>query len=165
MSGCPNLEELDCAENQLTSVDFLSNLPHPEKLKKLLIYDNDIKLTKLDFLRPFVNLEDCRIGENIFKGGYDLLKRLRQKTYNKFHGSLEPIKNLTKLEKFCVAGTDVEEGIEYIPILITQLSSEAVKKGENPVEKNLIDCQPLREDAKVSKIQEQLRPFNYDIQA
>ena len=33
------------------------------------------------------------------------------------------------------------------------------------MENNLIDCQPLRPDAKVKKIQDQLRPFNYDIES
>ncbi|RIA80678.1 hypothetical protein C1645_838288 [Glomus cerebriforme] len=58
----------------------------------------------------------------------NLKERLESKTYNKFFGSLEPIKNLTKLEKFCIAGTDVEEGIEYIPALIASKSGKTVRE-------------------------------------
>ncbi|CAI2185427.1 11415_t:CDS:2 [Funneliformis geosporum] len=143
VSGCVNLTSLSCCKSNLTSIDFLNQLPNPEKLEVLEIYDNNIQPTTLDFLQPFVNLKDCKMGLN----------------------SVEPIKNLTKLEKFCIAGTDVEEGIEYIPIKLAQLSSQAVKEDKNTMEENLIDCQPLREDAKVKKIQDQLRPFNYDLEA
>ncbi|RHZ35245.1 hypothetical protein [endosymbiont GvMRE of Glomus versiforme] len=168
LSKCNKLISLECGENQLTSIDFLIQLPCPEKLERLEIYDNNIESTTLEFLRPFTNLKDCKLGENISKNKKEkkeLEQRLQSKTYNKFYGSLEPIKNLTKLEKLCIAGTDVDEGIEYIPTKIAKLSTEAVKKGENPTQLNLIDCQPLRPSAKVAKIQNELRLFNYDIEA
>src|SRR6185312_14644439 len=160
-----NLSVLSCPNNQLISVDFLSKLPYPEKLETLVISDNNIQPTTLDFLKPFVNLKDCKLGENILKDAAELKLRLEKGTYNKFFGSLEPIKNLIKLEEFCIAGTDIEEGLEYIPSKIVELSVQAVKEGKDPRQLNLIDCQPLREDAKVAKIQDQLRPFNYDLEA
>jgi len=65
LSGCFNLVRLRCPGNNLISVDFLAKLPHPEKLEVLEIYDNNIQPTTLDFLRPFVNLKDCKLGENL----------------------------------------------------------------------------------------------------
>ena len=224
--GCPNLTELDgsnnrlssidlskqkqlakicLVENQITSIDFLKVVPIPEKLEVLEIYNNNIQSTTLDFLRSFVNLKDCKLGLNSLNKDYPC--RIEENFYNRFYGSLEPIKNLTKLEEFCIAGTDVEEGIEYIPELITSRSHEGVLedsrinpnpsipnspnssqnqneilanffqnllskkntlikyKGKNNMERNLIDCQTLRPGAKVKKIQDELRPFNYDILA
>jgi hypothetical protein len=162
LSSNVNLTVLGCSENQLTSIDFLNSLPNPDKLEILEIYDNNIQPTTLDFLKSFANLKSCKLGENVMKESKELQNRLQSKTYNKFYGSLEPIKNLTKLENFCIAGTDINEGLEYISTKIAQSSSEAVKKGYNPITMNLIDCQPLRNDAKVVQIQGQLRPFNYD---
>ncbi|CAG8506187.1 10168_t:CDS:2 [Gigaspora margarita] len=154
ISKCTDLKEINCAKNNLNSVDFLTKLPNPEKLEELLIYDNNIQPTTLDFLRPFVNLKDCKLGLNRH-GLY--WENVANDRYNRFYGSLEPIKNLTKLEEFCIAGTDVEEGLEYIPTGITELSAQAVKEGKNAMMKNLIDCQPLRPNSKVQKIQDELQ--------
>jgi Leucine-rich repeat (LRR) protein len=163
LSNLPNsLTYLDCSNNNLTSIDFLNQLPN---LEKLVICDNNIQPTTLDFLKHFVNLKDCRLGENNAKNITETNKRIKENTYNKIYGSLEPIKNLTKLEQFCIAGTDVEEGIEYIPTKLVRLSAEAVKEGRDTMKSNLIDCQRIRDNAKVVKIQNQLRPFNYDIEA
>lgn len=159
LSGCVNLVKLVINNNNLTSIDFLKTLPNPEKLEVLKIYDNNIQPTTLDFLRPFVNLKDCRLGLN-FSGPWQ--ENLANNKYNRFYGTLEPIKNLAKLEKFCVAGTDIEEGLEYIPSKIAELSKG---KGEEAMELNLIDCQPLRENAKVKKIKDELCAFDYDIEA
>ncbi|CAG8691419.1 13181_t:CDS:2, partial [Ambispora gerdemannii] len=143
--------------NNLTSVDFLDTLLHPEKLEVLEVYDSDptikknnISPTTLDFLRTFANLKDCKLGKNSNKDKDKLNQRPESGTYNKFYGSLEPIKNLTKLEEFCISSTDVEEGLEYIPIGIAKLSAQKVKEGENAMLENLIDCQPLRDDAKLA---------------
>ncbi|RIA81619.1 hypothetical protein C1645_836714 [Glomus cerebriforme] len=132
LSKNTKLTEISLQKTTLTSIDFLNQLPNPEKLEVLEIYDNNIQPTTLDFLRPFVNLKDCKLGLN---------------------------------KQFCIAGTDVDSGLEYIPENLAKLSSKAVKEGKNAMEINLIDCQPLRSDAKVAKIQDQLRPFNYDLEA
>jgi len=104
----------------------LNTLPNPEKLEVLQIFDNNIKPTTLDFLRPFINLKDCKLGLN--SANEDYLGKIEENFYNRFYGSLEPIKNLTKLEEFCIAGTDLEEGIEYIPGLIAKFSHEKSEK-------------------------------------
>ncbi len=201
LSGCPELIEAELGDNHLTSIDFLKVIPNPKKLEVLQISNNNIRPTTLDFLRPFINLKDCKLGLN--SANKDYPNRIEENFYNRFYGSLEPIENLTKLEEFCIAGTDVEEGIEYIPESITNrshegsledsnidpnlstpnnpnanqnealanffqnlLSKKARKyKGINNMERNLIDCQVLRPGAKVKKIQDELRPFNYDILA
>src|SRR3954447_12465442 len=136
LSKCKNLRVLLLGVNNLTSIDFLNTLPNPEKLERLEIYDNNIQPTTLDFLRPFVNLIDCKLGENKSKDEELLKERLKNKIYNKFYGSLEPIKNLTKLEKFCIAGTDVEEGIEYIPAKLVDLNKRAIENKDEYIEKD-----------------------------
>jgi hypothetical protein len=166
LRGLKHLSIIKILINDLVSVDFLKRLSNPEVLKILWINDNNIQPTTLDFLRPFVNLEDCRLGEN---GGNGLekykekyQKRFKTGTYNKFYGSLEPIRDLTKLEQFCIAGTDIDSGLEYIPY---KIAKESKGRGKDAMFLNLIDCQPLREDAKIKKIQDQLRVFDYDIEA
>jgi Leucine-rich repeat (LRR) protein len=63
LSNCEELKELYISCNvNITSIDFLSSLPHLEKLKRLEINNNNIHSTNLDFLRPFVNLERLDIG-------------------------------------------------------------------------------------------------------
>ncbi|CAI2197622.1 11391_t:CDS:2, partial [Funneliformis geosporum] len=119
-----NLTKLSCSSNKLTSVDFLKQLPHPEKLLELDLANNNIEPTNLEFLRPFVNLTEKL--------------------------TLEPLRNMTKLPGLCIDGTDVEEGIEYLPVSIS---------------KDNFNCSPKLPNQKVAKIQNELRPFNYDLEA
>ncbi|MCE8163615.1 MAG: hypothetical protein I3273_05625 [Candidatus Moeniiplasma glomeromycotorum] len=140
LSGCSSLTEFSCCESVLTSIDFLNQLPNPEKLEKLVIYDNNIEPTTLEFLRPFVNLRDCKMGENVNKfNSFDLEHRIRHKTYNKFYGSLEPIRNLTKLEKFCIAGTDIDEGLEYLPTSLVLKNKDRLSELTRERYKELIE--------------------------
>ena len=50
VSGCSELVHFSASFNKLTSVDFLKQLPHPEKLKSLNIARNNFQSTTLDFL-------------------------------------------------------------------------------------------------------------------
>jgi Leucine-rich repeat (LRR) protein len=160
LRGLVNLKVLRIPRNNLVSVDFLKWLPNPEKLEYLDISDNRIEPTTLDFLRPFVNLKECYLGEDhVNKKLEECNGRFSTNAYNKFYGSLEPIRDLTKLEQFCIAGTDVSWGLEYLPSKIKYASS-----GNNRGS-SMIDCQPLRGNARVKKIQDQLKAFNYDVEA
>jgi hypothetical protein len=132
----PNsLTKLHCSKNQLTSIEFLNQLPHPEKLICLEITNNNIKPTNLEFLRPFVNLE---IKLTL---GNDEPERYNNNIYNRFYGSLEPLKNLTKLEKLYISNTDLNSGVEYLPESLEEIYYFTTKESSN---------------YKVSQIQEQL---------
>jgi hypothetical protein len=63
----------------------------------------------------------------------------------------------------CIAGTDVDGGLEYLPASLGE--NIAREKDISERERSLIDCRPKRPDAKVAQIQEELRPFNYDVLA
>ncbi|CAG8448146.1 807_t:CDS:2 [Racocetra fulgida] len=142
LSDFINLERANFSSSRFISISFLNTLPHPEKLITLIIYCNNIQPTDIAFFSKFVNLETLQIGA--------LSSSLSETNY--FYGSLKSLKNLTKLKQICIAGTDVEEGLEYLPDSLAQ----SIKK------KN---CRPHRSDAKVAKIQNELRPFDYDLEA
>nr|CAG8442572.1 7944_t:CDS:2 [Entrophospora candida] len=108
-SGCSNLTQLNFSNNLLTSIDFLKQLPHPEKLTYLALANNNIEPTNLEFLRPFINLTQKLTLGNDKSNKYIL------NIYNRFYGSLEPLRGMTKLEGLCIDGTNVEEGLEYLP--------------------------------------------------
>src|SRR5579862_563428 len=83
----PNLTGLTCVYNQLTSVDFLSELTHPEKLESLNIERNNFQPTTYDFLARFTNLKHLTTGT--------IKDKIEAGIYNRFYGSLQPLKNLT----------------------------------------------------------------------
>ena len=53
--GFVNLKELCCSDNEFTTVEFLNSLPHPEKLEKLWIYNNNIQPTDIAVFSKFIN--------------------------------------------------------------------------------------------------------------
>jgi len=63
-----------------------------------------------------------------------------------FYGSLKPLQKLEKLEILDIRGTDITHGLEYLP--------ESVKA---------FYCDPIRPDAKVIDIYEELQSFGGDI--
>src|SRR4051794_30486896 len=81
VSSCVNLVELNISNNSLTSADFLKQLPHPEKLERLFIYNNNIRTTNICLFEPFINLRELRIGteETV----------LREGNRNQFYGSFK----------------------------------------------------------------------------
>ena len=143
LSEYKNLQSLNLANNKLTSVDFLNTIANPKKLEELWIYNNNIQSTSIEIFGKFTNLRYLKIGT--MKSG------LSRCEYNKFYGSLESYRNLTKLESICIEATDVNEGLEFLPFGVKKLPK--------------VDCQPNGTDAKCSIIQEQLRPYDYDIHA
>ncbi|CAG8617361.1 10817_t:CDS:2 [Ambispora leptoticha] len=136
LSGCANLFLLYCDNNNLTSVDFLNQLPNPEKLELLTLHDNNVQTTDISILGRFINLKVLRIGS------------VRGEKSNRFCGSFEGWRNLHKLEKFCIEDTDIDCGLEY-------LFSD---KNYRPA----LTCTPHNPSARCRIIQDQLRPYNYD---
>ena len=149
LSNQKNLIYLNLNSSNLTSVDFLNQLPNPEKLEHLIIYNNNIQPTDISIFSKFVNLKMLKIGT--------MEIGLERGKNNKFYGSLKAYQNLTKLEVICIEATDVNEGLEYLPNSLT----EATRGGMY----HRIECSPHNTNAKCKAIQDQLRPFNYDIEA
>lgn len=79
VNNCSSLKELDCSANNLTSIDFLNQLPNPENLRELLVYNNNIEPTNIEVFSKFVNLEELRIGTMRVDAG----------KHNKFYGSFK----------------------------------------------------------------------------
>ncbi|RIB19934.1 hypothetical protein C2G38_1231206 [Gigaspora rosea] len=63
-----NITKIEAYDNQLTDLNFLINLPNPEKLKWLGVYQNQITSNDLEVLSPFVNCEMLSIGKNNING-------------------------------------------------------------------------------------------------
>lgn len=151
-----NLRILMLDSNNFTSVDFLNTIPNPEKLEQLQIYNNKIQPTDISIFSKFVNLKNLKIGtmENSSKQG----------KHNKFYGSLKAYQNLTKLEEICIEATDVNEGLEYLPesLVLSQKHLHPEIPRYNYVK---IECKPHNTNAKCKAIQDQLKPFNYDLEA
>ena len=107
LNNCPRLEKIDCSSNNISNLDFLTTLVHPEKLKHLNISNNNFS-SDLTWLTSLVNLKELILS------------------YNNFQGSLAPLQNLTKLEKLDIGNTDLNSGeddksqtsmrcVEYLP--------------------------------------------------
>ncbi|CAJ0848617.1 4001_t:CDS:2 [Entrophospora sp. SA101] len=135
LDKCDNLVEIKILSNNLTSIEFLENLPHPKKLQVLNISDNNIQPISLEFLENFTNLKTLDIGNS--------------GCYNQFHGSLKPLVNLKDLEKLIIDNTDIDSGLEYLPSSLRVFSC----------------ISDLREDAKVKLIEEELREYKGDVNA
>ncbi|CAI2199048.1 12354_t:CDS:2, partial [Funneliformis geosporum] len=137
LTNCPVLEKLDCSNNQLTELDI-------SQLKKLTTLDcGSNQLRELDALKcPNLKVFKC---SNNFLNNLDLnkngkleildisdndfteqdLKRIQEEVYNRFAGSLEPLKNMAKLKNIRFSNTDLSEGLEYLTNNLERLECSA----------------------------------------
>jgi len=74
------------------------------------VSSNNFPEQDLSVFSRFVNLEGLIIG-NINQGK----EKIEKEIYNRFKGSLEPLKNLSKLGKLVINNTDIDSGLEYLP--------------------------------------------------
>jgi len=88
VSNLEELEELRCSNNYLTHIIYPSN---PEKIINLNISNNYLSPSNLTIFSQFRNLEELYIGNTD-------INEINQNIYNHFTGSLEPLKDLNKLE-------------------------------------------------------------------
>jgi len=102
-SSCPYLTKLDCSNNSLTSITLSAN---PTNLKQLNLRDNNFH-QDLFFLEKATNLEELNLGN------YDEDK-INQGICNRFTGSLEPFKNLTKLEYLNINNSEIVGSLNYL---------------------------------------------------
>ncbi|RIA83210.1 hypothetical protein C1645_474133 [Glomus cerebriforme] len=130
LSNCPSLSEVNCCNNKLKGIKLpLEN----EKLEKLDLNNNNFSNQDLSIFGRFINLKELDIGNDECNG----------RKYNRFYGSLEPLKTLTKLRTLEINNTDIENGLEYL--------SDSVEE---------VGCSTsIRKQCGVKKIQEKLSTF------
>ncbi|CAJ0869080.1 11257_t:CDS:10 [Entrophospora sp. SA101] len=104
----PKLTRIYCRENKITSID----MPNCPNLTELDCFNN--QLTTLD-----------------------LSDHLKEGKRNYFYGSLKSFQNLTKLESICIEATDVNEGLEYLPLSLAELTKGGDYKKIECLEKNI----------------------------
>ena len=124
LTNLEQLEEFACNDNNLTNLDFLSS--NLKKLTSLNISDNNLSERNLSIFSQFVNLENLLIGNEDEK---------KIKIYNRFRGSLEPLKNLTKLKLLYISNTDIDSGLEYLPDSLEVVYCSTKKRPESKVVK------------------------------
>jgi Leucine-rich repeat (LRR) protein len=128
LSNCPNLTELKCWDNQLTEIKFPKSLKlrffqawtndlteldwkafDPHTLTYISVSNNDLQDQDLKIFNKFTNLEELYLGT-------DIISRLEERKYNRFHGSLGLLlKNCPRLKKLQMEGTGVEEDLKHLP--------------------------------------------------
>lgn len=154
LSSCVELKKLCCYYNNFASVDFLKTIPNPKKLESLVIFSNDIYPTNIAFFGKFINLRELRLGNTPVS--------LKKGKYNRFYGSFEDWKDLNKLRRICIEATDVNSGLEYLSESLVQATKG---RGASDVINCILECSTHNTGAKCSAIQNELRPYNYDLEA
>jgi Leucine-rich repeat (LRR) protein len=105
LSPLKDLTYLDCRDNELTDID-LSSLDS-EKLELLSLSNNNLSLRDLSFLSSFTKIKTLQIGN-------DAPGKISNGIYNRFFGSLEPLKDMNNLRTLCISETDTNEGLEHL---------------------------------------------------
>jgi len=123
--NCPKLKKIDCKWNKLVDPNFLSSL-NPRKLTWLDVRDNAISPSDLSCFSRFTNLEFLSIGAlcpiTIDEG-----------VFNLFYGSLEPLKNMSKLGYLLIDNTDINSGVEYLPNSLRYISYSTEARPESKI--------------------------------
>ncbi|PWU07017.1 MAG: hypothetical protein C5B43_00935 [Verrucomicrobia bacterium] len=163
LSDFPNLEELYCGENELTSL----NLSKCNNLKKLHCPDNLLvglnlsNCNKLEYLHCAKNhltnlqlpsekrkLKQLVIHDNKLEQDLSFLEDFinLEEIYiggNLFFGSLESLKSLAKLRILDISDNNVKSGLMHLPSHIEEFYCYAITNAQ----------------AEVKEIQEELKPF------
>ena len=115
--NCPNLEVVDCSNNQL--IDFeVASCP---KLVELNLMDNNLSARNLTFLTSNVNLEALLLGN-------EDKENLKEGKYNKYYGSLKPLKNMDNLKFLHIVNTNIDSGLEYLPVSLEIIDCNGCSK-------------------------------------
>jgi hypothetical protein len=105
LSDFVNLERINCSNNLLTDID-LTNF-NSEKIKIIDLSNNNLSERDLTCFSKLVNLERLSLDTSE--------ARRKEGKYNRFYGSLEPLRNLTKLVRITIDNTNIDTGLEYLP--------------------------------------------------
>lgn len=139
----PNLKELDCSNNRLVEVKFVTGFITSKtrsakkqklewKLKKLVLSNNDCE-QNLSSLIELTELKELFLANN------------------KFFGSLESLKNMTKLKELDISDTDIREGLEYLPIGCEKIYCSLGTKGDAKVKEIAKTLEEYRKYGKIYK--------------
>ncbi|WNE41914.1 MAG: hypothetical protein AD073_000249 [Mycoplasmataceae bacterium] len=120
LNGLKNLEVLYANDNLLTDLNY-SDLD-PGKLTGLIIDNNNLSQQNVSVFKNFVNLEDLRIGS-------DDREKINKGIYNRFYGSLESLKDLTRLQDLGINNTDINSGVEYLPSNVSVIRYSTTRVG------------------------------------
>ncbi|CAI2170039.1 14127_t:CDS:2 [Funneliformis geosporum] len=133
VSGCTKLAYINASHNRISKI-FVNN----EGLKYLNLLDNNFPEQDLTMFSELVNLKELHIGnvDNDKEGD----------VYNRFHGSLEPLKDLNNLENLSINNTDVDSGLEHLPTSV-----------------KILRCLADKPNVKVKSLNMQLENFVFDV--
>ncbi|MCE8163170.1 MAG: hypothetical protein I3273_02970 [Candidatus Moeniiplasma glomeromycotorum] len=141
IEGWENLEEIDCSSYDGTVPPTWFNIfPHIilkdlPKLKILVAQTCELNNLTID---NCPSLKELNVAENNFSPQnlllFSKLESLEKLylTENSFSGSLEPLKNLTKLKVINISLTNIDSGLEHLPNSVETIycrSSHYEKKG------------------------------------
>jgi Leucine-rich repeat (LRR) protein len=132
LEGFTNLKKLNCSDNLLTDLDLTSC--DAEKLVELSIGNNNFIKKNLSCFSHFINLEKLYLGTT-------KQERTKKGIYNRFFGSLEPLKNLTKLKELAISSTDINSGLESLPKSLEKIYCKNYRR-------NKANCETLRKELK-----------------
>jgi Leucine-rich repeat (LRR) protein len=134
--NCTNLrslETIDFSSSSITNIDFLDELPNPKKITSINISNNS------------------GLSNDCYSNGFDKFFNLQglDLSQNNFSGSLETLRYLRWLEFLNISDTNIESGLEFLPVSIPSsgflfFSSE--------------------ERFKVKKIEQELEPFSGELE-
>lgn len=136
LSNLNQLKELSCYSNYLEKIIYPTN---PEKLTRLDIRNNNLSEQNLSIFGQFKSLERLKIGNADWKEN----NKISQGIYNRFTGSLEFLRSLSKLNDLDIANTDLNNGVEYLSESLGYIHYETKD----------------RSDCKLVEIKEQLNRF------
>lgn len=149
LTGLTKLKFIACDDNLLTNLNFLDFLStsQPKNLTYLNLSNNDFASNDLSIFSNFVNLEKLLIGNTLIGNSNEDEEKLelgvRGKKYNRFHGSLKLLQNLKRLKRLDISRTDVNDGVEYLPDSLQDVTCYS-------------DLSPA---SKVNSIREELKQF------
>ncbi|CAG8463065.1 39500_t:CDS:2 [Gigaspora margarita] len=137
LTNCPKLTELKCYNNQLTEIKIT--------LVYISISNNKFSREDISVFSKFTNLEELYIGN-------DLPERIKEGNCNHFTGSVKSLKNLTKLEKLQVEGTEVHSPTR--PQIFTWGRKKIIKNFSQSNEKAICKMIDSKEAEKLLKTDE-----------
>jgi hypothetical protein len=138
LSDFVNLEELDCFDNKLTSL----NLNNCTKLKE--VYCSNNQLTNLILPKDCNDLKELDLSNNSFYQDLSFLQEAvnLEKFWlenNKFYGSLEYLKKMKNLKELTIQETGINEGLRHLPdnLKTFYCSLGMVKEAKRQYQQNL----------------------------
>jgi hypothetical protein len=105
----------------LTELDW--SVLNRETLTELYLYNNNFHQQDLSFFTNFINLRELSLGttEQV---------RISDGLINRWTGSLEHLKNLTKLVILYIGNTNLDSGLEYLPVSLERIYCEGTRLAE-----------------------------------